>query len=636
MRKRNRLRKCSAMLCLMAGLAVSQTAGCGQASVKADDRNGKNQDELSKGSEEALQTSGNVTEQLRSEEVKENGEIVVTAVLGEEGRKQISYEPEDLETGWDQESAGKLILSDEGITAEGTGVAVSGSVAVIQKQGTYVVSGSMTDGQIRIEAKDGEIVRLVLNGAELWGKTTAPIYGEGKSKVVLTLAEGTQNVIGDSSTYQYEDSSQDEQDAPVFVNGDLTINGLGELEVYGNYKSGVRSKDNLKVMSGTIDIKAADDGLKGRDCVIIRDGELNIQAVQDGIKSNHDQDPEKGFVWIDGGRITIEAEDDGIQAETRLIVCGGQIDVRESQEGLAGKTVDILGGQIKAVTQDDGINSAASVDTETEKMQDQEGVYTRIAGGQVWLNARADGIDSNGDLYVEGGDLYVSGPVSRGDGILDYNGNARITGGIVFAAGTSGMMQTFGSDSVQNYLVVHWEEGKKAGDVIRLTDQKGEVLGEYAPEKDFDAAIISVPGLESGSVYQVQTESSQGENETVEIEVAGVETVYGTSAGRMGGHGGRRSSEDGLWEGDEPPKPPEGMQDFREREMPEDGEPFQSPEGRRDFRGKGMPEEGEAPKSPEGMKGGRGEEMPEEGEASKQLEDGKDFRAESVPEKDGT
>ena len=102
MRKRNRLRKCSAMLCLMAGLAVSQTAGCGQASVKADDRNGKNQDELSKGSEEALQTSGNVTEQLRSEEVKENGEIVVTAVLGEEGRKQISYEPEDLETGWDQ------------------------------------------------------------------------------------------------------------------------------------------------------------------------------------------------------------------------------------------------------------------------------------------------------------------------------------------------------------------------------------------------------------------------------------------------------------------------------------------------------------------------------------------------------
>lgn len=593
MRKRNRLRKCSIIFCLITGLAVSQAAGCGQKNGQADDEKGTSQDEFSKGSEEALLNSGNGTDKLRSQEVKENGEIVVTAVLGEDGRKQISYKPEDLETDWDEESAGKLILSDEGITAEGTGVAVSGSVAVIQKEGTYVVSGSMTDGQIRIEAKDGEVVRLILNGAELWGKTTAPIYGEGKCKVVLTLAEGTQNVIGDNSTYLYDNSSQDEPDAPIFVNGDLTINGLGELEVYGNYKSGVRSKDNLKVMSGTIYIKAADDGLKGRDCVIIRDGELNIQAVKDGIKSNNDEDPDKGFIWIDGGQITIEAEDDGIQAETRLIVCGGQIDVKESQEGLAGKTVDILGGQIKAVTQDDGINSAASAVTEKEKMQDQEGVYTRIAGGQVWINAKADGIDSNGDLYVEGGELYISGPVSRGDGILDYNGNARITGGIVFAAGTSGMMQTFGSDSVQNYLVVCWEEGKNAKDVIRLADQNGEILGEYAPEKEFNVAIISVPGLESGSVYQVLTESSQGESETVEIEVSGVETVYGMSAGRMGGRGGRRNSEDGLWEGDEPPKRPEGMKDFRGEEMPEEGEMPKPPENGRDLKEDGVSEKEE-------------------------------------------
>ena len=143
------------------------------------------------------------------------------------------------------------------------------------------------------------------------------------------------------------------------------------------------------MISGTITIESMDDGLKGKDSVIIRDGMLTIQAGKDGIKSNQDEDPENGFIWIDGGEITIAAKDDGIQAETALVVCGGNIHVAESQEGLAGKTVDILGGLVKAVTLDDGINSAASVETEQEKMQDQDGVYTRIAGGEIWLNAKA-------------------------------------------------------------------------------------------------------------------------------------------------------------------------------------------------------------------------------------------------------
>jgi len=169
--------------------------------------------------------------------------------------------------------------------------------------------------------------------------------------------------------------------------------------------------------------------LKGKESVVIRDGLFTIHAGKDGIKANQDDDENAGYVWIDGGDITIEAEDDGIQAETALIVNGGEITITKCQEGLAGKTVDILGGLIKAQTEDDGINSAASVETEMEKMQDQEGVYTRIAGGEIWLNTMADGIDSNGDLYIEGGTLYLTGPESRGDGILDYNGAAYLSGG---------------------------------------------------------------------------------------------------------------------------------------------------------------------------------------------------------------
>ncbi len=542
-----------AVMGLVGGILLTQIAGCGgkaqwaaEATEKTDA--GNQEANLDAGNQEGSLDVGNQEASVDAGKQKEDvdNRIVKTVILGEGREKEISYEPEDLDRQWDEAAAGKILLEDKGISAEGPGILVSDKRAVIQEGGTFVVSGSMKNGQIRIDAAEGELVRLVLKGVELSNDTTAPLYSSGKCKVVLTLAEGTKNVFQDGSAYQYESQEEDEPDGPIFTNGDLTINGQGELWVYGNYKNGIRSKDNLKVISGNIQIVSADDGLKGKDSVIIQDGVLNIQSGKDGIKSNQDKDEEKGFIWIDGGTITIGAKDDGIQAETALIINGGQIEITESQEGLAGKTVDILGGVIKVKSLDDGINSAASVETEREKMMDQEGVYTRIAGGEVWLDAMADGIDSNGNLYIEGGTVYISGPTSQRDGILDYNGISELTGGTVFAAGTSGMMQTFGEKSTQNYLVVYWEESQEAGSIICLMEEDGTVLGEYGPEKAFDTAIISVPGLEEGRKYRVRT--GEKEEEEKEIEITGVETVWGTARG--GREGGKRPGDRRWPEGD--------------------------------------------------------------------------------------
>ena len=57
----------------------------------------------------------------------------------------------------------------------------------------------------------------------------------------------------------------------------------------------------------------------------------------------------------------------------------------------------------------------------------------------VTVNVSGDGIDSNGDIEVTGGELYISGPTSNGDGAIDCDGSATITGGIVVAAGSTGM-----------------------------------------------------------------------------------------------------------------------------------------------------------------------------------------------------
>ncbi len=296
----------------------------------------------------------------------------------------------------------------------------------------------------------------------------------------------------------------------------------------------------MKVVSGTVDIKAQSDGLKGRDSVLIRDGVFTIQSGKDGIKANNDEDSDQGYIWIDGGQITITAKDDGIQAETNVIISGGEIGITESDEGIAGLTVDILGGVTRLVSSDDGINSAASVETEQEKAEDQEGVYTRIAGGEIHINAAADGIDSNGDFYMEGGTVYLNGPSGGGDGILDYNGDGIITGGTLIGLGSSEMMQAFDeSQSSQNFLVVYFTEQKKAGTAVVLTDDSGKEMAGITAEKDYSAAIISTPDIQTGKTYHV----SDGQ-ETVDMQVEGIMTIYGTAKGRgMGGRPGGRGGD---------------------------------------------------------------------------------------------
>lgn len=573
-------------LCLAGMIAAAQLAGCGNRAQEAG-----NTPETAVSSEEApteaREESGKTDQTAGQKTVK----------LGEGQEKSIEYLPEDLDDGWDPETTTGIVLEESGNLVDGEGAEIYDKIVTINEGGTYVVSGVLEDGQILIDVDEDETVHLVFNGVELSNATTAPVCSSQKNKVIITLEDGTVNTISDGSSYAFEEDGEDEPDAPVFVRGDLTINGTGKLTVNGNYACGIRSKGNLKVISGDITVHSQSDGLKGKDSVAVSDGSITIQAGKDGIKSNRDDDDELGYIWIDGGQITIEAQDDGIQAETALIVNGGQITVTDSQEALAGKTVDILGGLIRANAQDDGINSAASVETEEEKRMDQEGVYTRIAGGEIWLDAMADGIDSNGDLYMEGGTLYLSGPVSGGDGILDYNGSASISGGTVFAAGMSGMFQDFGEDSAQNYLVVHFENVQEAGTTVTLTDADGKELGSYAPEKTFGSIIISCADLQQGSTYHVTAG-----DETVDLEVTGARTVYGTAKeGGMHGHMGGQRPEMPEGENGQKPERPEGENGQRPERAAGEGE--KRPEGARGQRPAG--EDGQRPDRAEGEDGQR-------------------------------
>ena len=106
----------------------------------------------------------------------------------------------------------------------------------------------------------------------------APIYVANAEKTVITLAEGTENIVSDGASYIFPDAEIDEPNAAVFSNDDLTINGSGSLTVNASYNNGITSKDDLLIAGGNVTVNALNDGIKGRDSLILLDGFISVNA----------------------------------------------------------------------------------------------------------------------------------------------------------------------------------------------------------------------------------------------------------------------------------------------------------------------------------------------------------------------
>ena len=155
-------------------------------------------------------------------------------------------------------------------------------------------------------------------------------------------------------------------------------------------------------------------------------------------------------------------------------------------------------------------------------------VSITISAGTVHINAEGDGIDSNGSLTVSGGNIFVEGPQSGGNGALDYNGEAVISGGTLVALGSSQMAQNFGENSTQGTMLVN--TGASQTGEVTLKDSNGNALVSVSTEKQFETVVISCPDIKSGSTYTLVTNSG-------ETQVTMDSLVYGSG----GGFGGMKN-----------------------------------------------------------------------------------------------
>jgi len=426
----------------------------------------------------------------------------------------------------------------------------------ITSGGTYVLSGKQ-EGQVFIQATRNDVVVLILDNLTLHNPNGPAIYAPRSQRVEIILADGSVNTISDGK------HPNDENNAAIYVQNDLVISsdgtGNGMLNINGNFHHGIRTQDILTIKSGIFNIKAVGDALRGRDAVIIEAGTFLLTAGGDGIQSNNDSNAERGYVTINGGTFTINAGDDGIQAETTvtinggnltmtvkddgittkgsLLITGGTIHVTDCYEGIEGLNVTITGGDIDIFSRDDSLNArehGVANNPQGRFMMrppTNDNIYVRISGGNIHLHGLTDGIDSNNNIFLEGGTLRISGPSMGMEGAIDFDGAMFISGGSLVTAGS---VTSVSAQSKQPAMLVAYTQQQPSGALIEIRDSGGKTILDYTAKNPFLMSAFTSPDFAIGKTYSLYINKQKVQD----IALNSLITIIGDSR-FMRGFGGR-------------------------------------------------------------------------------------------------
>ncbi|MBQ4369866.1 MAG: carbohydrate-binding domain-containing protein [Oscillospiraceae bacterium] len=509
-----------------------------------------------------------------------------------------------------------FVFSDSGISVtEGkyAGYETEGTALTISESGVYAVSGTCADGSIKIK-KGTTGVTLVLNGLELTSADTAPISCNKSTEVTIIAAEGTVNTLTDSEYNNDETYSENENAENAVIKckdgTQVTICGAGTINVVANGKNGIKG--------------GATTDEEGAASLTIKELTLNVTAnADDGIKSDQELN-------ILSGNITVSAADDGVKSDLVLNIgaegtAGPNLLVKQSVEGIEGAIINIWSGNIVVNASEDGINAANS----------DLGNYAfecNIYGGTVYVNAETgDGIDSNGSLNIAGGTVEVYSASSGDNSPLDAESAVDISGGTVIALGAAGMGISTGSGGqacvsfggsgmgggfggMQGMTPggvaassADFDESEAAGEITLLASG-GELTAEQLKKGGMQGGMsqaggtginvsagdeISILDPDGNVIYTAKAvraaswvffssaELSEGETYTLSINGTAAATAEAGAAGMAGGFGGGFGGKGGF-NGERPempeggfngemPTPPEGGFGGERPEMPEGG-----------------------------------------------------------------
>ncbi len=494
--------------------------------------------------------------------------LLSLAACGSTGGSTATTSPEPSESasnavstpsddGYEAADAVSLTFSDSGITGSGEGFETDGTTLTITAAGTYLLSGSCTDGSVKVK-KGVTGVTLVLNGLTLTSADTAPITCAKSSGVTIVAAAGTVNTLTDSEQNN-DDSYPDNENAENAVikckdGAQVTLRGAGTLNLIANGKNGIKAG-------------ATTDG-EGEAWLTIRDLTLNIDApVNDGINAEQ-------LLTIESGTITVSAGDDGIHCDLTMNVGtegtdGPTIVIEQCYEGLEAADLNIASGDITIHASDDCLNAANS---------DLSGYAfaLNISGGTLVMDTTGgDGIDSNGSLTINGGTVIVWAANTADNQPLDADSTISITGGTVLAAGGSAGMG-MNLSAGQPYVIFgsgpfgggfpgqNGQSGSqssvsiKAGGTVEIKDADGNTVYSGTALCQAGYVVFSSADLTSGSTYTLYVDGTNAAEATASTDAMseggpGQNGQFTPPDGSDGTQPTPPSGENGT-----PPTPPDG------------------------------------------------------------------------------
>ncbi|MDY5074125.1 MAG: carbohydrate-binding domain-containing protein [Fusicatenibacter saccharivorans] len=413
-RNKNRKKETGAVvsLFLVSSLAFG---GCGTVVTSSSSVNAESARTESTG-ETSADNADTTSESTDSENAMESASDINFDLELTESTIDTEFTDREKSGSYKASEAVKITLNKTTATVSGSGAKADGSTITITEEGVYIVSGTLEDGQIIVDASDSDKVQIVLDGVNINCETNAAIYVREADKVFITLAENSSNTLGGGNEYtQIDDNTVD---GVIFSKSDLVCNGTGSLTIEADYKHGIVSKDDLVITGGTYKITAADNGITAKDQLKILDGSFDIDAANSAVKAKNTDDTELGNIYIAGGVFTVKAEqdgfhatgsivvddgtitvnsgDDGFHAELDTVIHGGTIFVEKSYEGLEGKRVVVNGGDITVNASNDGVNAANSGDDGANAANSGDGGVNAANSGDDGANTTNPGANAVG------------------------------------------------------------------------------------------------------------------------------------------------------------------------------------------------------------------------------------------------
>ncbi|WP_370758882.1 carbohydrate-binding domain-containing protein [Agathobaculum sp.] len=257
----------------------------------------------------------------------------------------------------------------------------------------------------------------------------------------LTIKGGRVNITAGGDAVKASPDTDDAENPDTTSLGNVTVSGGTMTLTAAN--DGVQADGNLTISGGTFAVTAngghttslTDDsasckGLKAGKTLTVSGGTVNVDSADDALHAND--------VTVSGGTLTLASGDDAVHADNDLVVgvkgssstSNPKIDITASYEGLEGTTVSVYSGDIDVAASDDGVNAANSG---LGERSDKYAIH--IAGGDLYIDAGSDGLDSNNDISITGGRVEVYGADAMMDAAIDYDGTFTLSGGTLFGAG---------------------------------------------------------------------------------------------------------------------------------------------------------------------------------------------------------